>query len=282
MNDDLLIEAKEIGNHRISIYYDSWNECPITNWDMAARYLFEYNDCYHHILHDDCNWKDWFYESRGHSLEDALRYMAAEVVTQKDIIAYYKAGKVDNLRFVYNRHEHEWELQTWPAWRGKDATWETQYWVEPHELKKNDCRPELLEYLDKDELIALIQECAKDFVLKEWSTTGYSQGDFVSGVAYMSKERYDKIVGNTDKPWKEHAEHLIDLEVKEIGMWMWGDVKGYVLEKKVSFTKVYDDEDREDEEGEEWEEVGSCWGFYMETEELIDEVISEYDLKETA
>lgn len=47
MSDDLLIEAKEIGNHRISIYYDSWNECPITNWDMAARYLFEYNDCYY-------------------------------------------------------------------------------------------------------------------------------------------------------------------------------------------------------------------------------------------
>lgn len=29
----------------------------------------------------------------------------------------------------------------------------------------------------------------------------------------------------------------------------------------------------------EWEEVGSCWGFFMETEELIDEVISEYSLK---
>lgn len=131
----------------------------------------------------------------------------------------------------------------------------------------------------KDDLISLIQDCAKDFVIKEWSTIGYSQGDLVKGVAYMSKERYDKMVGDNGKPWKEHADYLIDLEVKEIGMWMWGDVKGYVLEKKVPFTKVYDDDDREDEEDIEWEEVGSCWGFFMETEELIDEVISEYSLK---
>lgn len=37
--------------------------------------------------------------------------------------------------------------------------------------------------------------------------------------------------------------------------------------------------DWDDEEDIEWEEVGSCWGFFMETEELIDEVISEYSLK---
>ena len=261
MNDNLLIETKEIGNHRIKIYYDAWG---------CATY-----DCYHHILHEECNWKDWFLENR-YSLEDALRYMAADVVKQKDIITYYKKGEIDGLRFIYDRHEREWKLQTWEEWLGD---WFTRYEVEPYDLKKYDCRSELVECLSKDELISLIQDCAKDFVIKEWSTTGYSQGDFVKGVAYISKERYDKMVGDTGKPWKEHADYLIDLEVKEIGMWMWGDVIGYVLEKKVPFTKVYDDENREDEEDIEWEEVGSCWGFFMETEELIDEVISEYSLK---
>ncbi len=275
MNDNLLIETKEIGNHRVKIYYDAWGQSPITNSDMAARYLFEYNDCYHHTLHEECNWKDWFLENR-HSLEDALRYMAADVVKQKDIINYYKKGEIDGLRFIYDRHEREWKLQTWEEWLGG---WHTRYEIEPCDLKKYDVRPELVECLSKDDLISLIQDCAKDFVIKEWSTTGYSQGDLVKGVAYMSKERYDKMVGDTGKPWKEHADYLIDLEVKEIGMWMWGDVKGYVLEKKVPFTKVYDDDNREDEEDIEWEEVGSCWGFFMETEELINEVISEYSLK---
>lgn len=276
MNDNLLIETNEIGNHRIKIYHDTWAQCPVTNWDMAARYLFEYNDyCDSHTLHDECNWKDWFYENR-HSLVDALRYMATDVVKQKDIINYYKKGEIDGLRFIYDRHECQWKLQTWEEWLGG---WHTRYEIEPYDLKKYDVRPELVECLSKDDLISLIQDCAKDFVIKEWSTTGYSQGDLVTGVAYMSKERYDKMVGDTGKPWKEHADYLIDLEVKEIGMWMWGDVKGYVLEKKVPFTKVYDDDNRQDEEDVEWEEVGSCWGFFMETEELIDEVISEYSLK---
>ena len=277
MNDNLLIETKEIGKHRIKIYYDAWGQSPITNSDMSARYLFEYDDCYHHILHEECNWKDWFLENR-HSLEDALRYMAADVVKQKDIINYYKNGKIDGLRFIYSRSERQWKLQIWSEWLGG---WDTFLDVETHCLKKGDYRSELVECLNKDDLISLIRDCAKDFVIKEWSTIGYSQGDLVEGVAYMSKERYDKMIGDTGKPWKEHADYLIDLEVKEIGMWMWGDVKGYVLEKKVPFTKVYDEDDREDEEDVEWEEVGSCWGFFMETEELIDEVISEYSLKST-
>lgn len=80
--------------------------------------------------------------------------------------------------------------------------------------------------------------------------------------------------------WKEDCAKIIDNEVKSIGMWMWGDVKGYVLEKKVAFTKKYKDESREDEDCEEWEEVDSCWGCYEETDELIKEVMIENDLEE--
>lgn len=277
---DYIIEEREIDNHRIRIYPDYDSCCPVTNWDMAARYLFEYNDRYHHNLHRECNWRDWFSEDR-HSMEEALRYMAASVVAQKDMVNYLKKGNIDGIRFIYNRHERQWELQHKCDWGMYKGEWMTDLEIEPYDLKKYDTRGELVENLEKDDLIALIRDCAKDFVIKEWSTTGYSQGDYVEGVAYMSKKRYDEMVGNTDKPWKEHALDLIDMEVKELGMWMWGDVKGYVLEKKVPFTKVYDD-DREDEEDVEWEEVGSCWGFYMEADELIEEVISEYGLKETA
>lgn len=30
----------------------------------------------------------------------------------------------------------------------------------------------------------------------------------------------------------------------------------------------------------EWEEVDSCWGYYMETDELIEEIMKEHNLKE--
>lgn len=279
MDRNLLIEERKIDNHRIRIYYDVDAQCPVTNWDMAAGYLFEYSDS--HCLHSECNWKEWFCDSR-HTLEEALRYMAAEVVTQKDLINYIKQGQVDGLRLTYNRHERQWELQHKCGWGMYKGEWITDLEIEPSDLKAYDYRSELVEQLEKDDLIALIDSCAKDFVIKEWGSCGYSQGDYLNGIAYMSKERYDKMVGNTDKPWKEHALELIDLEVKEIGMWAWGDVKGFILEKKIPFTKVYDDDDREDEADFEWEEVDSCWGYFMETEELINEVISEHSLKKTA
>lgn len=80
--------------------------------------------------------------------------------------------------------------------------------------------------------------------------------------------------------YSPYTRELYDNEVKSIGMWMWGDVKGYVLEKKVAFTKKYKDESREDEDCEEWEEVDSCWGCYEETDELIKEVMIENGLEE--
>lgn len=285
MSNNLLIETKEIGNHRIKIYYDTDAECPVTNWDLGANYIFEHLENGRYWLSSYCDWKEWVSNYRECSMADILQRMAAEVVEQKAIIDYYKAGKVDNLRFVYNRHERQWELQTFPVWKGKDAEWLTEYEVEPLDLKMYDCRMELLEPLEEEGLIALIDECAKDFVIKEWSSSGYSQGDSMRGIAYTTKERFDKYCGfnpNKYKDWKEQALAIIDIETKEIGMWAWGDVKGFVLEKKVPYTKSFHDKDREDEECFDWEEVDSCWGYFMETEELINEVISEHGLKEVA
>lgn len=90
----------------------------------------------------------------------------------------------------------------------------------------------------------------------------------------------EEMVSNNTSDWETQIDKLIDDEVKSIGMWMWGDVKGYVLEKKVKFVKKYEDESREDEEEEEWEEVDSGWGYYMETDELIEEIMEEHNLKE--
>lgn len=131
-------------------------------------------------------------------------------------------------------------------------------------------------------MIQVLSDLGKDIFVKEWSTTGYSQGDYVEGVAFCTKERYTKMVSTDTTDWKTKIDALIDGEVECIGMWMWGDVKGFVLEKKVEYTKKYHDIEREDEEDFDWEEVDSCWGYYMETDKLIEEVISEHQLKEVA
>lgn len=282
MSNDLLIAKKEIGDYRINIFYDTNAGCPVTDWDMGACYIFESLSHGHYELCPDCDWNEWASNIREESLESMLQRIAADVVTQEDIIKYYKAGKVENVRFRYDRHERQWKLEYLPTWKGANADWQSALDVEPYELKAYDCRRELLEQMDMEDCISLIQECAKDFVIKTWDSSGYSQGDYIRGIAYTTKERFDKYCGfNSQKynTWQEQALAIIDAEVEEIGMWAWGDVKGFVLEKKVSFTKVYDD-GRNDENAFEWEDVDSCWGYYMETEELINEVISEHNLKE--
>lgn len=282
MTDRLLIDTKEINNHRIKIYYDTDAECPITNCDMCGRYLFEYSDRYLHRLHKECDWSD-FFSDNNHSLEEALHYMASKVVKQKDIITYLKRESIAGVRFIYNKSSRLWELQIECRNNATDKLyWSTEYEFTPYDLKHHDYRAELTECLEKDDLLALISDCAKDLVIKEWSSTGYSQGDYLYGIAYVTKERYDEMCGRTDIDWREGAIQCIDEEVKEIGMWMWGGVKGYVLEKKVPYTKHYQDSNREDEEDFDWEEIDSCWGFFMETEELIKEVISEHGLKGVA
>ena len=95
------LERKEIGDYRISIYPDYDAECPVTNWDMGACYIFEHLERGRYELCPDCDWKEWVSNIREESVESILQRIAAEVVTQEDIIKYYKAGKVKGVRFIY-------------------------------------------------------------------------------------------------------------------------------------------------------------------------------------
>lgn len=192
MEDDL-ITTKEVGDYRIKVYYCHDSECPITNWGLFGSFFFEYSDM--HRLHDECNWKTFFYDNK-HDLRDVIDAIVMKHIKQKDIVKYLKKGEANGISFTYNRGS------------------------------------------------------------------------------------YDNEVCNKEGDWKEDCAKIIDNEVKSIGMWMWGDVKGYVLEKKVAFTKKYKDESREDEDCEEREEVDSCRGCYEETDELIKEVMIENGLEE--
>lgn len=283
MGDSLLIETKEIGNHRIKIYYDTDAECPCTDWGMAASFLWEYGHMAR--LSSACNWKEVFgkHSNENHSLIDALRWLISDHIKWKELLNYIKKGKLDGCRMRYDRSENLWYCE----WHGdsryaKHNGYQEIFSVAPSDLYTDDYTYELTESLDQDELVQILSDLGKDIFVKEWSTTGYCQGDYVKGVAFCTKEQYAKLVNTDTTDWKTRIDTLIDGEVESLGMWMWGDVKGYVLERKVFYTKHYQDSNRIDEEDFDWEEVHSCWGFYTETDELIDEVIAEWGLKETA
>lgn len=107
--EDRIITTKEVGNYRIKIYYDDYSgESPIINWDMCGLYFFEYSDTSR--LHDECNWKTFFYNN-NHRLRDVLEAIVVEHVKQEDIIKYLKEGKANNVSFIYNGSTHLWELR---------------------------------------------------------------------------------------------------------------------------------------------------------------------------
>ena len=273
--EDLLITTKEIGNYRIKIYYDSCADCPCTDWDLAACYLFEYNDRWHHSLHNDCNWKELFADDK-HSLNEALMKLANDYVPTKSIIQFFKNGTKE-YTLKYNNSSKMWELLG-KHWR--TGEWEVVNEFDSPYLHNGGWNGEMLEVLENEELIELIRDYGNDIFIKEWSTTGYSQGDYVEGVVYCTKERYIKMFDKNTSDWKQKIDDFIDGEVKCIGMWMWGDVKGFILEAKVKFTKTY--QDGSTVEDFEWEEMDSCWGYYMEPEELIKEVMLEHNIEEEA
>lgn len=283
MSDSLLIETKEVGDYRIKIYYDTDAGCPCTDWDMVASYLWEYGRTTR--LSSDCNWEEVFgkHSNGNHSLMDALRQLVSEHVQWKALRNYIKKGKLDGYRMRYDRSEMLWYWERYGNWENSQYRgWREIFSMTPPDLFAHDYTGEFIEDFEQDELIQILSDLGKDIFVKEWSTSGYSQGDYVKGVAFCTKERYTKMVSADTTDWKTRMDFLIDGEVESLGLWMWGDVKGYVLEKKVSYTKHYHDDEREDEEDFDWEEVGSCGGYYMETDELIEDVIAEYGLKEAA
>lgn len=279
-----LIEEKEIGDHRIQIYYDEDAQCPATNWDLVGVFLWEYNDRWRHTLSKECNWEEVFGKNNydNQSLDYALRQLVCEYVEWKDLLKYIKAKKLDGYMMEYDRSERVWKLERKDYYAKNMDSWYSVCEATPSDLKNYDYTWEFTENMEKDDLLQILRDLGKDVVFHEWSTTGYCQGDYVEGIAYCDIDRFRKMWGEPDKDWKEKAVKCMEGSAEEIGMWMWGDVKGYILEKKVSYTKVFDDDDeRDDEDDFDWEEVHSCWGFFMETEELIEEIISEWGLKET-
>lgn len=282
--DERIVERKEVGDYRITIWHDWDAENPCIHWDMAACYLFECNDCDHYLC-SECNWREVWgkHGENRHSLNDSLRILIEENCDFDLLWDYIKSEKMEEVRLNYDRSSQEWKLSVYCHWifDGKPR-WNVISEISPYDRKEKcwSVFEELFYVLETKDLVEILNACGKNIYAKEWSTRGYCQGDYVSGVAFCTKERYDKYVGNIGKPWKEHIGGLIDEEVKCIGMWMWGDVIGYELEKKVRYTKVYEDPEREDGDDYEWEYVFSCFGYYMEPDELIKEVMAEYNIKE--
>lgn len=276
--EDLLIKQREIGDYRIKVYYDINPECPCLEWDMVWNFLWEYGMS--HSISDTCNWQEVYgkFGNSDHTLDESVIQLIEDYVGWEDLVQYFKDGKVKNYRL--RNSEGSWYLEWYNA---KKDVYEEIDVYEDCELSENLVGvSELLASLRHGELVQILNDLGNDIIVRDFDSSGYSQGEYVKGIAFCTKDWFEKNAPENIGNWKEEALEYLDGSIKTVEMWMWGDVKGFVLERKASFTKVYDDPDREDEKGHEWEKIDSCWGYYTSADELIDEVIDEHDLKEIA
>ena len=233
MSEDI-IKIEEIGDYRIKIRRDEYPLCPCKDWDMLGIHLFDCSD--RNRLSEASNYDELFCSS-DHSLADAVCELACKYVPQKKFIEYINEYLSD-LRFRYDRSDHMWYLERYFGYWNEEKQWHEMQSFTPDEVQ-DGIRSWLSEALDQEDFIYLLSNCQTEIAVHEWSSSGYCQGDYVEGFSYCTKERFIERNGGTTKDWQKCAASAMESEVECIGKWMWGDVIGFVLEKKVRCTKVY-------------------------------------------
>lgn len=272
----ILFRQQEIGDYRVSVYQDETARCPCTEFDLTGVYIWQSCDWRDKSVSHCCNWEELFgkYSGSDHDLRDGLKELVRDYVPQKKVIDYIKK-RVKDYRLRYDMSARLWYLEH--LYKDK---WCEDYEFRPDDLKECDCIDELCEALDDDDLKALLYDC-KDIAFYEWGSRGYCQGDEVDGFAYCDKERFAKMCDTNTKNWRQRAVEQFKGEVEEIETWLWGDACRYALEKKVCYHKAYSNGELfDDYDVFGWEELESADGYYMDADDLIEEVIAEHGLKE--
>ena len=276
-----LFDTKYIGDYRIDVLLDENAECPCIENDMLGIYLWAYSDfSYDPTLHNSCSWKEVYgrYGTCNHTIGETLSKLVSKYVSQRAIVNYIKSDKCKNLRIRYDNHRRIWVVEYYAKLEFSKTLWHSLRGLSSCQLKTEDWREELCDYLDKDDLLSLLHDCKK-IAFYEWSSSGSSQGDYVSGYAFCDKQRFIQRGNTITKNWRRQALEIFEKEVECIGMWMWANVKRFELYKKIPYKKCYVGIDKADEDAFDWEIVDSCGGFYMETEDVIDMVVSENNLQ---
>lgn len=244
-------------NKKVEIFQDIDPMCPCRDWDMVTRFLFGYSDSRDGSLSPYCNYEDFTKEARDCTIKEAVEELVLKHVSGTQIFNFCK--KEGLIR--YNSSTKYWEADDGEEYTKKEII--SFDWCDApfHDAELSD-------------LVSLLDRHGKDIVIEEFSSRGYCQGDYIEGIIYTTKERFENLHGK-QKNWKQVAKERIhgDLEIME--KWFWGDVYGFISYENVKVEKHFPElPDREDETCYEWEEKYSCWGFYDEPEQLAEDVLA--------
>lgn len=233
--------------YKVSVYYEEDSVNPLLDWGLFWKFVF--NSSCDRRLHSECNWKDAL-DCKDGNLTDALIALMRKHCDVSDVEAY--------LLKINDKNEHSF--------------WD----YEPNDYE--DAIEYCSEMLSDGELIQILETYGKDICVKYFSSHGYSQGEFVEGVAFCTKEHYQKMTSKVVDDWKTVVSELYEGDLDTLTKWLWGDVYCCKVSKKRPYIKTYSN--GEQVEGFDWEEV-CCDGSQIdEAQNVLDDYLAIYQEEE--
>ena len=124
------------------------------------------------------------------------------------------------------------------------------------------------DYIENDEMVELIEKYSKGIYVKKFALRGYSQGEYVEGVAFC------EVGENSNEENKKSLDSFYKDELDILNKWMWGEVYDFSVEEKVTFVKTY--KDGTTEEGYEWKEIDYSRDIYDDVDTILEDLLTAY------
>jgi len=271
---------------RVSIYQDDCAENPRYTTDEPI-YFEDYCRDYSLMSREDR--RDRSYDS----LEERANSLLAYYGDGKKVVdlliengKHLTDGKSTcNNALVYNKSDKVWELLEYTKWYGeKEYKWRTadDFVTKREELDgyldriAETILADTLEYLFNANVVDDIRIATYNFGYN--GEVSFDEGLDLSGdgLCWIVKKEYLKYTGLKEDRWNEEkvSENWV---VKEIEKWSENEVYGFEVEKRIDYnvTKVCTSEEKETENYTEtnWETIDSCWGFYGEGDEVLNDML---------
>ncbi len=162
MNNEDLIETKEIDNYRISVWRDDSPICPLKDWDMTGMFLWSDNSRGRLSSYSSFDNKV-LYDGNSYTLEEALECLIDHYVPYGKLLSYLKGGGLSSVKLQYDRSLRCWHVMYYDDRYNK--RYEETFTVD--ELRSG-CASDLTGYIDYDDLVTIMRDCAKDVAICEW------------------------------------------------------------------------------------------------------------------
>ena len=194
---------------------------------------------------------------------ELLKQMIRDTLSADEVIDYVKKANLSELRLIYNRSEHEWQLQD--EYNGQ---WFTEYTFPPKTLKSSDmakeCVMELLPFNSLEELAGRQNVILPLYLYEHSGITmscdyAYPYNDRWDagqvGWIYASYEEIEKEYGAVNQEALEKAKNLLRGEVQIYDHYLCGECYGYIIE-------------------ENGKETDSLWGFFGDLRDVLEDMKS--------